>query len=341
MKKSRKKIVLTCIDCGKSINGGAHLSRHVRLEHNYSSYEEYKLKYNLMKSNSDLKNEGAVECGICGLLSHDLTSHIIRTHNMKIVDYKMQYGEIKSQKYLFNLSERVKGENNPGYKHDGKFSPFSDKFIYSDKIDKNELISKVKKTIKENGSNSTTIEYWLKRGFTEEESRKNVSERQRTFTLQKCINKYGEEIGTKIWVERQEKWQKNLRKSLSGGFSKISQELFWEIFEKLSDVSQIYFAQLDENKRKDLTGKNHEYRLKLKTRIVLPDFLDIKSKKIIEFDGTYWHEEKIITNPNKLREEERDELLEKEGYKVLHIKEKDYKNNPKKIISMCLDFLNE
>lgn len=341
MKKSKKKIILTCLDCGKEINGGAWLSRHVRLEHNYKTYNEYKIKHKLIKSKDDLEKEGAVKCGICGHLSHDLTSHITRTHKFDINEYKNLYGETRSSKYLSELSGRVKGEKNPAYNHGGKFSPFSEKFIYADKIDKNKLIEKVSKSVKENGNNSTTMKYWLKRGFTEEEAKENISERQRTFTFQKCIDKYGEEIGTEIWVNRQEKWQKSLRNSFSGGFSKISQELFWKIFEKLPDHSNIYFAELDENKKPDYSGKNHEYRLKLKTRIALPDFFDIKTKKIIEFDGVYWHEKKATTNSNKLREEKRDELLMNEDYKVLHIKELDYRNNPDKVVERCLSFLNE
>ena len=39
-KKSRKKTILTCLDCGLVIKGGAHLSRHVKQIHNYTSYDE-------------------------------------------------------------------------------------------------------------------------------------------------------------------------------------------------------------------------------------------------------------------------------------------------------------
>lgn len=54
------------------------------------------------------------------------------------------------------------------------------------------------------------IGYWLKQGYTEQEAKELLSERQRTFTLKKCIQKYGEERGIEKWKERQKKWQETL-----------------------------------------------------------------------------------------------------------------------------------
>lgn len=54
------------------------------------------------------------------------------------------------------------------------------------------------------------IGYWIKRGYSEEEQKNKVSERQRTFTLEKCIEKHGKEMGTNIWRQRQDKWQNTL-----------------------------------------------------------------------------------------------------------------------------------
>jgi very-short-patch-repair endonuclease len=341
MKKSRKKVTITCLECGEVINGGSHMSYHVKNVHNYSSYDEYKLKYNLIKSDQQLLNEGAVKCKICGIISHDLTSHITRIHKMCVKDYKEKYGEIRSKKYLKNQSERISGDKNPAFNHGGKLSPFSDNFIYADKINKEELIKKVSESNKTNGNNSTTLSYWIKRGFTEEESRKKISEKQQTFTLQKCIEKYGEEVGIDRWVDRQNKWQDSFKKSRKNGFSKISQELFWKIYQNLNTNKKlVYFAELNENKNPDFSGNNHEYKLRLKTKVVLPDFIDFSTNKIIEFDGTYWHGKHLINQPNKMREEERDRHITEGGFKVLHIKEEDYRNNPENVIKCCLEFLN-
>lgn len=85
---------------------------------------------------------------------------------------------------------------------------------------------------------------------------------------------------------------------------------------------------------------NNEYRLNLGNRFIFPDFINIKSKKIIEFDGTYWHGKYIIRNSNRLRDWQRDEIIQNNGFEVLHIKEEEYRNNKEYAIKKCLEFLN-
>jgi very-short-patch-repair endonuclease len=341
MAKLKKKIQI-CLDCGKDFISGKSLSFHVQTQHGYASYKDYQIKHNFLKSDEMLLEEGAVTCKLCGLISHDLTSHITRKHKLKIEEYKIFYGEIRSERYLHEQSERILGVKNPAYQHGGKFSALSSLFIHADKVNKEEIVQKISKSNKDNGNNNTTLGYWLKQGFSEEESIEKLSERQSTFSLEKCIQKYGEVEGRKRWVDRQKKWLDSTKESRKKGFSEISQELFWLIFEKLNDNKKdsIYFAQLNKDKSKDISGVNYEYTIKLATRALLPDFLDIKTKKIIEFDGTYWHGKHKIKYPNRLRDDARDELLLTEGYQVLHIKEEDYKKNPIFIVNTCLEFLN-
>lgn len=57
---------------------------------------------------------------------------------------------------------------------------------------------------------NTSIEYYLRLGYTEDEAIHLRKERQRTFSLEKCIEKYGEEKGFQVWKERQKKWQDTL-----------------------------------------------------------------------------------------------------------------------------------
>jgi NADH:ubiquinone oxidoreductase subunit C len=340
MKKSRKKVILTCLECGEIIVGGSNMSRHVKNKHGYLSYDEYKIKHNLIKTESQLKNEGAIECKLCGLLSHDLTSHVLRTHKIDIETYKKTHGEIRSKTYLENQSNNIKGEKNPGFNHGGKLSPLSINFIYYDEGNKEKIIEKISSSNKNNGNTNTTLAYWIRQGYTEEEAKQQQSNRQSTFSLEKCIEKYGKEEGEKIWLKRQEKWIDSVKKTRKNGFSKISQILFWDIFNKIEEKEYIYFAELNKIKEKDTSGKNNEYRLSLSNRIILPDFLDLKNKKIIEFDGTYWHNEKQIKNPTKLRDFERDQLATQNGFFVFRVKEDDYRKNPTKVLQECLEFLN-
>lgn len=184
----------------------------------------------------------------------------------------------------------------------------------------------------------TQVGYWVKNGFSKEEAKNKVSERQRTFSLDICIEKYGEDKGKERWLDRQKKWHSNFKKN---NFSKISQELFWDIYEKIDDVTkkdnEIYFAELNQStKVEDKSGANHEYRLRLSESYILPDFFIKNKKKIIEFDGTYYHRGNI---ENKKREKKRDEQIEKSGYVVFHVSEKEYKYNKQKVVNKCLEFL--
>lgn len=54
------------------------------------------------------------------------------------------------------------------------------------------------------------IEYWLDKGYSLEEALEKLTKRQSTFSLEKCIKKYGETEGLVKFYKRQEKWQKSL-----------------------------------------------------------------------------------------------------------------------------------
>ena len=57
---------------------------------------------------------------------------------------------------------------------------------------------------------SANLEYWMNKGFSKKEAIIKRSERQSTFSLEKCIEKYGEELGNKRWQKRQDKWINSL-----------------------------------------------------------------------------------------------------------------------------------
>lgn len=184
------------------------------------------------------------------------------------------------------------------------------------------------------GKYPNQVDYWLKKGYSEEESIKKISERQVTFSLNKCIEKYGEIEGKQKWLDRQEKWMNNYKKS---NFSKVSQELFWIIYNKLDNKEYIYFATI-KNGEMDISGKNNEYKLRLNNTVLAPDFLMKNKNKIIEFDGTYYHRD---TPENKKRDILRDIKIKENGFEVFHVNESEYKKTPDKIINDCFDFLNK
>lgn len=69
---------------------------------------------------------------------------------------------------------------------------------------------------------TTRIEYWLSKGYSTEESKIKLKDRQSTFSYDKCIKKFGEKEGYIIWLERQNKWQKTLIQN--GYLKELTQE---------------------------------------------------------------------------------------------------------------------
>lgn len=148
-----------------------------------------------------------VECGICKLRGASISAHIKNVHNIAISEYKEKYGQTMAE---VNLA-RVRGENNPAFNHGGRLSPFSKKFInYTSDEDITALCKRARKTCADNNNDSTKIEYYTSRGHSFEEANRLLSERQTTFSLEKCIEKHGETEGIKAWETRQNKWQDTL-----------------------------------------------------------------------------------------------------------------------------------
>lgn len=54
------------------------------------------------------------------------------------------------------------------------------------------------------------VEHWIVKGYSEEEAKEIISKIDTSFSLEKCIRKYGEEKGKLFWKQRQEKWQNTL-----------------------------------------------------------------------------------------------------------------------------------
>jgi hypothetical protein len=50
---------------------------------------------------------------------------------------------------------------------------------------------------------TTSIQYWLNKGLSQEEAQMALKERQATFSLEKCVKKYGKELGLEKYLDRQ------------------------------------------------------------------------------------------------------------------------------------------
>ncbi|MFW6029240.1 MAG: hypothetical protein ACOCRO_03200 [Halanaerobiales bacterium] len=97
---------------------------------------------------------------------------------------------------------------------------------------------------------------------------------------------------------------------------------------------------MDSNKKLDESGKNYEYKVETLKSYAKIDFYIKDINKAIEFDGDYWHGE---NRGNKQRDQIREDsiLAKNPNMKILHVRERDYKNNPEETISQCLRFIYE
>jgi G:T-mismatch repair DNA endonuclease (very short patch repair protein) len=187
------------------------------------------------------------------------------------------------------------------------------------------------------------IGYWLKKGFSEEAAIMKVSERQTTFTLEKCIEKYGLADGQSRWQARQDKWQATLNSKSPEEKKEINRK-------KASYTKPNYNSTIEYEALEFL-----EAQLGISIVRQIPTYLDeIQTHRMfdgkyenvyIEFNGDYWH-----CNPKKYESDYWHEVrkmtaaeiweydnqkkrgIEVLGSKLFVIWENEYKNNKMEIL---------
>lgn len=161
-----------------------------------------------------------------------------------------------------------------------------------------------------NNNHYPTIGYFKKKYGNEyqkfyDEDRKKVSN-LKVNSKDWFIKKFGEYLGNQKYKKYLSSRIKILESIKTKKYSKISQKLFWLIYEKLneSEKQNCWFKEL-----------NKEILLKVsEDKFYFPDF--IMGKKIIEYDGKYWHKEEDDNIRNS--------LYQKNGYDIMIINENDF-----------------
>lgn len=242
---------------------------------------------------------------------------------MKVDEYKKTYNVTTtlSPERKDTLSERMKSDKNPGFNHGGKLSPFSKKFVgYSEVENKEQVIEDLKKksviTKEENNNNPLTTEYYTSRGYSLKEAKGLVSERQTTFSLEKCIEKHGKAEGTKIWQTRQEKWQNTLnsksKEELENIYLKKSpihhMKNFWKVTYKLGGI--FYILKLSDGSvkigiTKNTVRKRYQWRVKM-----IVDSIEIKT----DIKTAYMCEQILKVNLKSYRIKREERLDKKIGW---------------------------
>jgi len=272
---------------------------------------------------------------------------------------------MKNEKYKKMFSEKFKGEKNPMHKSKHteqelkENSPFSKYFYikrgYSEEEAENKVHEFAKESLKDR-IGPTQIEYYLNQGMSEEDAKEALSERQRTFTLDKCIEKYGKEEGERRFYERQRKWSEKVEGMYKQGlFSKIpkKQDGFSSNLEK-EFISNLLNETKIESKNCFSCVGNRQFFVfdNIESRCYAYDFC--YKNKIIEFNGDFWHynpetfKDKDSFSNNKMKAEERwaydkkkKQYAESLGFDVLVVWENDYKKNKESVIAECKEFLEK
>lgn len=190
-------------------------------------------------------------------------------------------------------------------------------------------------------------EYFIARGYSEEESAALVSQGQKYFSKEICIEKHGEEKGIAIWQERQDRWQASLDQKSDEEKARINR-LKISKGSTVSAAEKIIIDQLSKTFAVDSQFTLFESNKKQYVYDI------VYNKKIIEYHGDFWH-----SNPNKYsadhinprtkikasdkwkNDSAKIEFAQRQGYEVLVVWESDFKQHPEKTVNKCIQFLTQ
>jgi hypothetical protein len=113
-------------------------------------------------------------------------------------------------------------------------------------------------------------------------------------------------------------------------YSKISQILFWRIYDKLPEQlkDKTYFGELNKEfayYNWDI-GEGYFY-----------DFVISSIKICIEYDGEWFHSKSDVI----AKDERKQKFLEDRGFKVIRIPQKDFERSRPEVINYCLEEINK
>ena len=346
-KKSDKKLLI-CPICGKEFLQNAPAQKYCSEECHLKAKANLARQRIIEQSKIEFTGEEGidyVECKICGQRMNFFHVSHLALHNISKEEYEAKYGKIVSYPLKYK-EEHFVGENNPS--HSSRVdeqtrkerSPFSKEYYKKRGLSENDRV-KFNKNVAKNRSYNTTLEFYINKGYSEEEAKAELKKRQQTFTLEKCIERYGIEEGTKRWKERQDKWKLKVfadGNRLTCGRSNACEKLVNLILENTSNINLRY--------------GNNELRIYDNKTMYLYDITNESNKKIIEFNGDMWHgnpkiykssEKQKITNISYKKIWEKDkikkEVAEQHGYEVMIVWESEFYKNEEDVVQKCKKFI--
>ena len=274
-------------------------------------------------------------CPYCDKAFMSLSSHSKQAHKKPLLTNSIKVSKYWSETNAANMFKP--GSDNPAFKHGGRLSPYSLNFKnYASKEEADIKIKQVKEKNRESqlaGASVRTLNYYINQGLNEEQAKKALSDSQRKFSLDICIEKYGQDIGTQVWQKRQKNWQNSVQantnidyiNSMKGrthsqhvakfGLEKANRIKSDRIssvgFGKGSKESLRYFEPLKEwcmsvfdLEEKDIClgiSSSKELMLNDNSKHYRYDFAIESLKIIIEYHGIAWHPKSEIDDWKSVR----------------------------------------
>jgi len=188
----------------------------------------------------------------------------------------------------------------------------------------------------------TQLGYWTKQGLSEAEAIEALKARQTTNSVEAIMarNKCTRTEAVHIRKQITEKWSANTHTGQN--WSNISQELFWGVWDNLHNelsAEDVFFATFDNGVRQDT--QNLEYRLETISSWCKPDFYIKSLGIIVEFDGEWYHSKSGWGGSRNDEQRDKDIIAKHPGMKILRVRERDFRNDPKAEIAHITQQIHE
>lgn len=149
-------------------------------------------------------------------------------------------------------------------------------------------------------NSNCSLSYYIKnKGMTYDDAVIAQRERQTTFSLEKCVEKWGKDTGIKKWSERQEKWQASMKNKSADEIKRINIAKTKKLPRKSKAATEFFNLITGDGILNDykIFYEDNEYFIwdEHKKIIFFYDFVIPELKLCIEYNGIMYHPKPTLT----------------------------------------------
>lgn len=262
-----------------------------------------------------VENVDYVECKICGQRMTFFGPAHLRMHKITQAEYEEQYGKLTVYPSKF-VDAHMMGDNNPNSSNTVSLQIRQERSPFS------------KEYYRKRGLNTDDREALIK-----QTAKNRICNTQLIYYLNKGLD----EQSAKAALAKRQKI------GMGGGYSSVSQKMILEILGDEKDSNKFFYGKRE---------KRLSYKKDKITQYFRYDLTNEDSKRIIEFNGDFWHGNPNIYNDGSIntitkqtyneihdKDEYKYQVALKAGYAIMVIRESEYKNNHDDVISRCKNFI--